>query len=427
MTSDQPLERAYAKVSRHILPLLMLGYVVAYLDRVNVGFAKLEMLDDLGFSETVYGLGAGIFFIGYFLFEVPSNIMLSRAGARRWIARIMISWGLLSAATMFVTTPAAFYAVRFLLGAAEAGFFPGVIFYLTLWYPAERRGRITAIFMSSIALCSVIGSVLAGLIMQGFGGIAGWAGWQWLFLIEGLGATLIGFVVLFRLCDNVASAPWLDAEQKALIAADLARDAATSVAMSLADAFRDARIWFAAIIYFCLIFGLYGLGFWLPTIISDMGIHSPVKIGLLGAIPYAIAAIGMVLAGRSADKRREYRWHVSGAAFLGAAGLLASVLLAHWPLLAVAGLSLAALGILTALPLFWALPTHYLRGAAAAAGIAIINSFGNLAGFASPYLIGFIKDATGSTASGVVTVAAFVFAGGVFFLIAAAGLRLRQA
>lgn len=417
IAASPQLERAYSKVSRRIVPLMLIGYIAAYLDRVNVGFAKLQMLDDLNFSQTVYGLGAGIFFIGYFLFEVPSNMLLHRFGARVWIARIMISWGVISAAMMFVTSTTAFYVLRFLLGLAEAGFFPGVILYLTQWYPAARRGKITAIFMTGIAICSVIGSLLSGWIMQTFDGVHGWAGWQWLFLLEALPAIFIGVYIFFRLTDSIAAAKWLTVEEKSLLTAELARDGEYQSAHSFGDAFRDGRVWFSCLIYFCAMTGLYGISFWMPTIIADMGVQKPLEIGALTAIPYAFAAVGMVLVGRSADQRRERRWHVAIPAALGALGLVLSVLTADHPALAMAALTLATFGILTAAPLFWSLPTAYLSGAAAAAGIAIINSCGNLAGFASPYIVGWIKDATGSTAAGMYYVAAFVFAVAVLVLL----------
>jgi len=411
------LETLYSKVSRHLLPLLLLGYIAAYLDRVNVGFAKLQMLGDLKFSDTVYGLGAGIFFIGYFVFEVPSNLMLHRVGARVWLARIMISWGVLSAFMMLVTTPTAFYILRFLLGAAEAGFFPGVIFYLTQWYPAAQRGRVTAIFMTGIAICSVVGSILSGGIMQSFDGVNGWAGWQWLFLLEAVPAVLIGFCILFWLDERIESATWLTHEEKKQLTDALAHDAGAGTEGRLADAFRDRRVWLGCLIYFCIVMGLYGIGFWLPTIVSDMGIKGPFHIGLVTAIPYAVAAVGMVLVGRSADRRGERRWHVAIPAALGALGLVLSVVAAKNLVLALTGLTAGALGILTAAPLFWSIPTSYLKGTAAAAGIAIINSFGNLAGFVSPYLVGWTKDLTGSTAAGVYVLAAFVFSAAVLVLV----------
>jgi D-galactonate transporter len=410
------LHGVYAKVSRRILPLMLLGYIIAYLDRVNVGFAKLQMSADLGFSETVYGLGAGVFFLGYFLFEVPSNMILHRVGARVWLARIMITWGMTSAAMMLVTSPTMFYTLRFLLGAAEAGFFPGVIFYLTQWYPAERRGKANALFMTGVAISSVVGSLLSGWIMQTFDGMNDWAGWQWLFLLEALPAVLVGIYILWRLTDDIAGAVWLDAGEKAMLADELAREAVKTPAGTFMDAFRDGRVWFACLIYFCIVAGLYGTGFWLPTIISEMGIESPLEVGMLVAIPYAAAAIGMVLIGRSADRRGERRWHLAIPATAGALGLVLSVVYSDSTLVAMVALTLATCGILTTLPLFWSFPTAYLSGAAAAVGIAIINSFGNLAGFAAPYAVGWIKDFTGSTAIGMYVLAAFVFTGGVLVL-----------
>ncbi len=411
------LDSIYARVARRIVPLMLLGYITAYLDRVNVGFAKLQMLDDLGFSQTVYGFGAGIFFIGYFLFEVPSNMILHRVGARRWLARIMISWGVISAAMMFVETPTSFYVLRFLLGAAEAGFFPGVIYYLTQWFPAARRGRIVAIFMTGVAISSVIGSLLSGWIMETFAGTHGLAGWQWMFLLEAIPAVLLGFYLWFHLQDSIGSVTWLSPGEKTALAEDIARDEVTRPAGSYGDAFRDGRVWFGCLIYFCLVVGLYGISFWLPTIVSDLGVKRALHVGMLTAIPYAVAAVGMVLIGRSADRRLERRWHIAIPAALGALGLVLSVGLSGNAVLALAALSLATLGILSSAPLFWSLPTAYLSGATAAAGIAIINSFGNLAGFASPYLIGWVKDTTGSTANGIYCVAAFVLMGGVLVLL----------
>ncbi len=417
LSASTALDPLYAKISRRILPLLLIGYIVAYLDRVNVGFAKLQMLEDLQFSQTVYGLGAGIFFIGYFFFEVPSNLLLHRLGARRWLARIMISWGIVSAMMLFVATPAQFYALRFVLGAAEAGFFPGVIFYLTQWYPSTRRGKVTALFMTGIAICSVIGSLLSGWIMQTFDGVHGWAGWQWLFLLEALPAVLMGLVLFVRLDDNRSQARWLSDEEKSLLTADLERDAGAQPAGTLRDALRDGRVWFGCLVYFCAVIGLYGISFWMPTIVSDMGVESTLHIGMLTAIPYAVGGVGMVLVGRSADRHGERRWHIAISATIGALGLALSVVFAGNTLLAMIALTLATFGTLTVPPLFWSIPTAFLRGAAAAAGIAVINSFGNLAGFVGPYVVGWIRDVTGSTGSGMYFVAACVFMSGVLVLL----------
>lgn len=409
-------EKLYARVGRRLLPFLFLCYVVAYLDRVNVGFAKLQMQADLRLSDTVYGLGAGIFFLGYFLFEVPSNLLMLRVGARRWIARIMVSWGLLSAAMLFVATPSSFYAMRFLLGVAEAGFFPGVILYLTYWYPAQRRARIVAIFMSGVAVAGVVGGPLSGWIMSHFAGHAGLAGWQWLFLLEGLPAVALGVLTLALLDDGIDDARWLDEQEKALLKHELARDGEPRAPWSLRHVFGSSRVWILALVYFLFVMGLYGVGFWLPQLIRNSGVQDVLQIGLLTAVPYGIAALAMIVVARRSDRSGERRWHAALPAFIGAAGLVASTHYAHNPMLALAALSVATAGILSTFPVFWSIPTAMLGGAAAAAGIAMINSLGNLAGFVSPYLVGAIKDATHSTANGMLLLAASLAAGGALVL-----------
>jgi D-galactonate transporter len=408
----------YAKVSWRLVPFLFLCYVVAYLDRVNVGFAKLQMMSDLRLSETVYGLGAGIFFIGYFLFEVPSNVILAKTGARIWIARIMITWGLISGAMMFVNTPTMFYVMRFFLGVAEAGFFPGVILYLTYWFPAARRGRIVALFMSAIALTGVIGGPLSGWIMQSMAGRNGLAGWQWLFLLEGIPSVIVGIWVLFYLDDSVRKAQWLSEDEKRLLERNLAQEDQTKVHLPLAKTLASGPVWLFAAIYFCAIMGLYGISFWLPQLIKNTGVKDVVNVGLLTAIPYGCAAFGMVLLARHSDRTGERRWHLALSSFAGAAGLAASALLSSSTLYSMIALSVATTGILATLPLFWTLPTGYLTGVAAAAGIALINSIGNLAGFVSPYMVGAIKDATQSTSIGMYVLAASLVLGGVLVLVA---------
>lgn len=406
-------EKLYARVGRRLLPFLFLCYVVAYLDRVNIGFAKLQMQADLQLSDTVYGLGAGIFFLGYFLFEVPANLLMLRVGARRWIARIMASWGLLSAAMLFASSPTSFYVMRFLLGVAEAGFFPGVILYLTYWYPAQRRARIVAIFMSGVAVAGVVGGPLSGWIMSHFAGVNGLAGWQWLFLLEGLPAVALGVLTLALLDDGIDDANWLDDEEKALLKEELARDGEPRAQWGLRHVFGSSRVWMLALVYFLMVMGLYGVGFWLPQLIRNAGVQDVLDIGLLTAIPYSIAALAMIASARHSDKTGERRWHLALAAFIGAAGLLASTHYANNPVLALAALSVATAGILSTFPVFWSIPTSMLGGSAAAAGIAMINSLGNLAGFASPYMVGAIKDATHSTANGMLLLAASLAAGGV--------------
>jgi D-galactonate transporter len=408
--------KTYAKVVWRIIPLLFLCYILSYLDRVNVGFAKLQMMNDLQFSETVYGIGAGVFFIGYFLFEVPSNLILHRVGARRWIARIMITWGLISTSMMFVSSPTTFYVLRFCLGIAEAGFFPGIILYLTFWFPSARRGQMTALFMTGIPIAGVFGGPLSGYILENMAGAQGMAGWQWLFLLEGVPTVFAGFLVLAYLDDRIEDAKWLSNEEKVFLRTKIDEDDAGRQHGSAWSAITNPQVWLLCLVYFCLIMGLYGVSFWLPTIIKAMGVQSATNIGFIYAIPYLAAAIGMVLIGRSADKRRERRWHIVVPCLLGAIGLVLSVYFSHTPALAIASLSIATLGIISALPLFWSCPTALLGGAAAAGGIAFINSMGNLAGFVSPYMVGFIKDATQSTDSGMYVLAGCLLIAGVLVI-----------
>lgn len=419
--SDALEQTAYRKVTWRLLPFLFLCYVVAYLDRVNVGFAKLQMLTDLKFSDTVYGLGAGIFFIGYFLFEVPSNMILHRTGARVWIARIMVTWGVISSCMMFVTTPTMFYVLRFFLGVSEAGFFPGIILYLTYWFPSARRARVVALFMTAIALSGVVGGPLSGWIMQAFAGVYGWTGWQWLFLLEGIPSILVGISVYFYLDDSIAQAQWLSDAEKRLLSDNIRDDEGSRADHSLKQVFRNGRVWLMASIYFCFVMGLYGISFWLPQLIKTAGVKDVLNVGLLTMIPYALAAVAMVVASRSSDRSGERRWHTAGAGFVGGVGLILSGIFGGDVTLALAALSLATMGILTSLPLFWTLPTSMLRGSAAAAGIALINAVGNLAGFVSPFMVGSIKDATGSTTAGLYVLAASLFLGGILVLLATRG------
>jgi MFS family permease len=405
-------EATYRKVTRHLLPFLMVCYVSAYLDRVNIGFARLQMLADLQFGETVYGIGAGMFFIGYFFFEVPSNLMLHRIGARVWIGRIMITWGIVSATFMFVRTPAMFYMLRFLLGVAEAGFYPGIILYLTRWYPSERRARMITIFMTAIPLSGIFGGPLSGWIMQSLAGRRGLAGWQWLFLIEALPALVLGLVVLWRLEDGIASARWLDDAEKRLLHRNMERDGAgIAVHPSLRAVFADRRIWRLCVTYFACSMGQYGLTFWMPTLIETAGVRGLLQIGFLTAVPYSGAVVAMLLLGRSADARRERRWHTAGPLFVGAVGLAASAAVGTHTAAALILLTVAAAGVISAAPLFWGLPTAFLRGVAAAAGIAAINSVANLAGFISPYVVSWLKDRTHSTEAGMYAVASVCVVG----------------
>ncbi|WP_416048652.1 MFS transporter [Cupriavidus basilensis] len=401
---DRDIEkRAYSKVFWRIMPFLMLCYVIAYLDRVNVGFAKLQMAQDLAFSETVFGLGAGLFFIGYFLFEVPSNLLMHKLGARVWIARIMITWGIISALFVFVKTPTTFYIMRFLLGLAEAGFYPGVILYLTYWYPANRRAKMIALFMSGIPVAGMLGNPLSGWIMDAFHDYGGMRGWQWMFLIEALPALLIGIITVFVLKNGIDQAPWLDANEKRVLKRNIEEDArqagASGTGHSLGAVFKDSRVWWMCMIYFCFVTGQYALTFWMPTLVKTSGVTGNLNIGLLSAIPFICAIVVMNFLGHSADARRERRWHLIVPALMGAVGFAIAASFTHNTGVAIAALSLAAAGVLTCAPLFWSLPTAFLSGLAAASGIAVVNSVGNLAGFVAPYMVGYLTDLTHSTQS----------------------------
>ena len=408
---------AYRKIAWRRMPFLMLCYLCAYLDRVNVGFAKLQMMDDLSLSETVYGLGAGIFFLGYFFFEVPSNLILHRVGARRWIARIMITWGLISGAFAFVETAWQFYLLRFLLGVAEAGLAPGLLLYLTYWFPAHRRARMTVLWFVAIPLSGMIGGPLSGWIMETFAGSHGWAGWQWMFMLEAIPTILMGFVVLVVLKDRVEQASWLDEGEKRMVRADLDEDnQQKSHHGTIKEFVADKRLWTLAAIYFCVVMGQYALTFWLPTLVRNAGIREPLHIGLLTSLPYLCAIVFMLMAGRSGDRHRERRWHLIVPMVLGMAGLTMATLLGHSVTLSLLFLCLAAAGILSASSLFWMLPTNLLGGVSAAAGIAAVNCIANLAGFFSPWLIGSITTLTGSPASGMYFIAAVLLLGALCVL-----------
>jgi ACS family tartrate transporter-like MFS transporter len=394
------------KAALRLVPFLGLLYFVAYLDRVNVGYAALTMNRDIGLSAAAYGLGAGIFFIGYFLFEVPSNLILEKVGARRWIARIMITWGVLSAAMALVTGPTSFYVVRFLLGVAEAGFFPGMILYLTYWFPAEQRGRIVAMFMLAIPISSVVGAPVSTALLDT--SVFGLKGWQTMFLLEGAPAILMGVAVLLWLADKPATAKWLNPEERVVLQAAVDRDAADHEhhhLHGLGAALKSPRLWRFAFVYFGVVMGLYGLGFWLPQIVKGFGGLSNQQTGLITAAPYLLAAVVMYLWGRHSDRTGERTWHFVIPAGVAAAGFLIASQLAD-PVAQFAALTMAAIGVNAALPMFWALPTRFLRGAAAAGGIAMINSVGNLAGYLGPSVMGVLRERTGGYGAGLLALAA---------------------
>lgn len=411
------LERtAYSKVTWHIVPLLMFAYAAAYLARVNIGLAKLQMLGDLHLSEAVYGLGAGIFFIGYFLFEVPSNLLLHKIGARVCIARIMFLWGIVSSCMMFVSSAWAFYLLRFLLGAAEAGFFPGIVLYLTYWYPSQRRARTTALFMTSLPLSGLIGNPISGWILQSMEGWHGLAGWRWMFFLEGLPSIVIGIVVLFILEDKITDAPWLSDEEKAVLTSRLAADSETKKVSSIRATFGNRYIWLMTLIYFFLATGLYGISFWLPSFIKAAGVNGILKIGLLTAIPFVFSVICMLAVSRSSDRRRERRWHIAVPSLVASIALIASIFAGHHVGLAIAALTIATMTIFTTIPLFWSLPTALLADAGAAVGIALINSLGNISGFVSQALMGWLSDVTHSTQSSVYFLSAAAVAAALLVL-----------
>jgi ACS family tartrate transporter-like MFS transporter len=396
MDHDQARQSAIRKAARRLLPFLCLCYMVNFLDRVNVGFAALAMNEDLGFSPSVFGAGAGIFFAGYILFEIPSNLALQKFGARIWIARIMISWGLVASAMALVHNEASFYALRLLLGIAEAGFFPGIILYLTYWFPARERARIVSLFMVAVPLATVIGGPVSGALLE-LHGLWGLKGWQWLFIIEGLPAVLLGVVVLFFLDDRPEGARWLTDEERQALSAMLAAEAKATREVgyaSLGQALTRPRVLVLGLLYFCIAFGLYGIGFWMPQVIQIFGL-TPLKIGFLTAIPYLFAALAMVLWGANSDRTGERIWHVALPLLLAALAFAWSAMTLPLGLTMVA-LTLATVGIHAVVGTFWSLPTAILTGTGAAAGIALVNSMGNLGGFAGPFIVGAIRQATGS-------------------------------
>ena len=403
---------AYRKVTWHIVPLVVVAYTVAYLARVNIGFAKLQMLGDLHLSDSVYGLAAGIFFFGYLLLEVPSNLLLHKIGARLSIARIMFLWGIISACMMFVSSAWLFYLLRFLLGAAEAGFFPGVILYLTYWYPSQRRGATTGLFMSSIPISGLIGGPISGWILRYMSGWKGLAGWQWMFLLEALPSIAMGFVVLCVMKNRIDDASWLDDQQKTMLKARLAADRETSDSVSSSgDAFRNPYVWLMTAIYFCLTTVSYGIGFWLPTFIKAAGATDVFHIGLLTAIPYLFAIAAMILLGRTSDRTRQRRWHIVLPCLIAALALLGITVSSTSLTMTVILLTVATMCILGMFPAFWPLPTALLAGTGAAAGIALINAVGNFSVFFSQPLMGWLNDVTHSTHGGLYFMAAACMAG----------------
>ena len=402
---DDIEKRTIGKVSRRLIPFLVVCYFVAYLDRVNVSFAALTMNKALGLSASAYGFGAGIFFLAYFVFEVPSNLMLERFGARKWIARIMLTWGILSGCMAFITGQTGFYVVRTLLGAAEAGFFPGIIFFLTLWFPAVYRARIVGLFMAAIPLSTVIGAPVSGLLL-GLDGWLGFAGWQWLFFLEAAPAVILSVAVFFYLTDSPKDATWLSSEEREWLAARLAAERTqreSSQHFGILQALTNPKVLALGVVYFGAVATNYGLSFFLPQIVKAFGL-SNFDTGLVSALPYVVGTISIIWWGRRSDAKMERRFHTAFPILIAASGIAISTLLPD-PTLKMLSLSVAGFGIFGCLAVFWTLPTAFLSGAAAAAGIAAINSIGNLAGFAGPFAMGYIKDQTGSYNGGLLALA----------------------
>ncbi|MGI5128776.1 MFS transporter [Pseudonocardia sp. CA-107938] len=419
-----PTGVAVGKAIRRLLPLLVLLYIINYVDRVNIGFAAASTFNaDLGLSAAAYGLGAGLFFIGYFLFEVPSNVILHKVGARLWIARIMITWGLVATSTAFIQGEISFYVVRVLLGIAEAGFFPGIILYLTYWFPRAQRAKIVALFFMAVPLSSVLGSPISALLIQNGAGTLGFAeGWRFMFFVEGIPAVLLGIVVIFLLPSKPRNARWLTTAEATALETTIAAEDAQTVEreVTVREALTNVRVLALSTVYFGVVFGLYVLGFFLPTVIKGFGTQFGVKItllenGLITAIPYAVATVAMFFWSRHSDARQERAWHVALPAFVGAAGIIGSIYM-NSPVLVMVFVTICTVGVFTAIPVFWQLPNAFLTGVGAAAGIALINSFGNLAGFAGPYLTGLLKDLTGSIAPGLWVVAGFMVLSGIIVL-----------
>jgi D-galactonate transporter len=413
--------KLFSKVSWRILPFLMLCYVIAFLDRINIGYAQLQMKQTLTFSDATYGFGAGIFFIGYFLFEVPSNLLLERIGVRKTLLRIMFTWGIVSTAMAFVQTPMQFYIARFLLGVLEAGFFPGIILYLTYWYPSVRRGQIIALFLAATAIASVIAGPLSGATMKYFNDIEGWHGWQWLFISQGIPATILGLVAYFYLQDKPEDAKWLSAEEKTTLRFQLDHDHKDVQSASHAGFFemlKDPKVYGLAFTYFLLLGATYTMVFWIPSLIKSWGVADLFHVGLFATLPQIAGIIGTILMGRHSDKTRERRWHYVTCVAIAALGLSLTTFTQGNLLASIAGLTLAGVGVVSATPLFFTTITEYLSRASAAGGIALISSLGNLGPAAAPSVTGYITATTGSPLySTYLVVGAYLLSGLLLLLI----------
>lgn len=425
MNPDEARQSAIAKAARRLIPFLCLCYAVNFLDRVNVGYAALAMNADLGFTPAIYGTGAGIFFVGYILFEIPSNLALQRFGARIWIARIMISWGLIATAMALVSGETSFYVMRFLLGVAEAGFFPGIILYLTYWFPARERARVVALFMAATPLATMVGGPVSGALLE-FNGLFGLKGWQWLFIVEGLPAVVLGVIALRVLDNSPEEATWLSKGERQALSQVLAAEAEaarTTGYAELGQALTRPRVLALGLLYFCIVIGFYGISFWMPQVIQTYGLN-PLEIGFLTAIPYFFAAVAMVLWGAHSDRTGERIWHVALPLFLAGAAFAWSAATLPLALILVA-LTLATVGTYAAIGTFWSLPTSILTGTGAAAGIALINSMGNTGGLVGPPIIGAIKQETGSFTGALLFLAGALVIGALIALMFGRAQRAR--
>lgn len=409
-------ERTYARITRRLIPFLFLCYVFAFLDRINIGIAQLDMKHDIGSSDLTYSIGAGIFFLGYVLMEVPSNLLLARIGVKRTFSRIMILWGLIASATAFVTLPWHLFTVRFFLGLAEAGLYPGVIFYLTRWYPVERRAKVIAIFTCATGIAGLFGGPLSGAIMTYFNGFAGLHGWQWMFIAQGLPASLLGIMAFFYLEEGPQQAKWLTDAEKSIVLRDIQKSSSVSsthAEHTFARALKDFRVYVMGFVWFTQIAGVFAIGFWLPTLIKSSGVNSPLAIGSYSAIPYLVSWIALVLINRHSDRTMERRWHCAVPMVFGAAGLVIAAGTTGNLTLSLVALSIATAGILAPNPLIWAISTDYIRGSGAAGGVAVINCIGLLGGFVSPMIIGSIKTMTNSMVGGLGAIAFLLVLGAI--------------
>jgi len=415
-------DHVYWKIGWRIIPLVMICYFCAYLDRINVGFAKLQMLNDLHLSEMAYGLGSGLFFLGYFIFEIPSNLLMSRIGAKRTLVRIMLLWGVISAGFAFVHAPWQFYVMRVLLGAAEAGFFPGIILYLTYWFPSHVRGRMTGFFYTAIPLSGLIGSPVSGWIMTAYHDSHGLDGWQWLFLLEAVPTIVMGLLLPFLLVDRPCLARWLSEDEKQYVESALEAEELDKLKRAhgntrIGEVLASGRAWHLIALGICQTAGLYAISFWLPTLIKDIGFSTLEQIGWVSAIPFAAGAVVLNLLCRSSDRRVERRWHTVAAFLMTAGGLVASTWTGHHVVGSLIALSIATAGAYSATTLFWTLPGQFFGGIGAAVAIGLINSMGNFGGFLSPFTIGAVRDLTGSNVYGVYLVSFVSIVGAILVLL----------